>query len=107
MSISDLRPEETDVIRQCLKAAVDGPFFDEPEFHTLFGLERADIGQILNDWPRLDDSDRDVHLAINNTFANLLYYPHRRETEWPKYISVSAGEVKRIFKKWRGFDEDV
>ena len=37
MSFGDLSKVEQDVIYQCLKAAVEGSFFPEWEFHTFTG----------------------------------------------------------------------
>lgn len=35
------------VFRDCLYAAVRGPFFDDEEFHTLIGFDRSEIANIL------------------------------------------------------------
>jgi hypothetical protein len=100
--LANLNRHDLDVVRQCLQASVDGPFFPEWEFHTLFGLERSEVRTVLSAWPDLDDSNESVRLAINNSFANLLGYPHGCETQWSQFISASASEVSRIFYLWRG-----
>jgi hypothetical protein len=57
----------------------------------------------LSLWPGLDEADKSVVIAINNSFNNLLGYPARNgDEEWPKFISVTRGEVERIFDKWKG-----
>ncbi|HWH57194.1 MAG TPA: hypothetical protein VN682_06160 [Terriglobales bacterium] len=95
--------EERDVIRQCLNAAVEGPFFPDWEFGTLFGLERNEVRRILQSWPEIDENDHVVVVAINNSFNNLLGYPLSNEHEiWPKFISVDRMELARIFDKWKG-----
>ncbi len=101
MSLADLEQSEREVVRQCLNAAVNGPFFPDWEFHTLFGLERIEVKSVLESWPKLDETKEEVQVAINNTLNNLLGYPHGCEREWPQFISVSSNEVKRVFKKWR------
>jgi hypothetical protein len=73
------------------------------EFHTLFGLERDEVRNILSLWPGLDETDESVVIAINNSLNNLLGSPARNgDEEWPKFISVTRGEVARIFAKWKG-----
>lgn len=89
--------------RECLGAAVHGPFFPEWEFATLFGLERGEVRRILATWPPLDDTDDSVVLAINNSFTNLLGYPAQdKETVWAEFLSANEAEVARIFDKWKG-----
>jgi len=102
LSLSDLDEKERDVVRECLRAAVEGPFFPEWEFHAIFGLEREEVEQILSAWPKLDESDNSVVTAINNCFNNLLGYPaENKDGIWPNFISVGQIEVARIFDKWQ------
>jgi hypothetical protein len=102
MALVDLSAEERQVVFECLRATVSGPFFPDWEFHTLFGIERSDMKAIVDAWPAIDDSSENVSLAINNSLNNLLGYPHGHNREWLKYVSVPPEEVARIFKKWRG-----
>jgi len=102
MALTDLNARETEVVFECLRAAAAGPFFPDWEFHTLFGLERGDVQAIVDAWPDVEETSEKVSLAINNSMNNLLGYPHGRPEDWPRYISVSTSEVRRIFDKWRG-----
>jgi hypothetical protein len=72
MSLQALNDDEKRVIFECLRAAVDGPFFPEWEFHSLFGLRRSEFAEITSAIPDIDDSDRTVFLAINGALNNLL-----------------------------------
>lgn len=101
MGLSALTDEEKEVVFQCLRAAVDGPFFPEWEFFALFGLNRQDVARIVNTLPQVDDSEEIVSLAINNAMANLLGYPHGGTIAWRQFISVSQDEVQRIFERWK------
>ncbi len=105
MPLINLSNDEKKVVFECLKAAAEGPFFPDREFHTLFGLERSEVAQILSDWPDIDDQDMKVRIAINNSMNNLIGYPHNCEKVWDDYISVSLLDVKKIFSKWR--DENI
>ena len=103
MSLTDLDDRERGIVRECLRAAVEGPFFPEWEFETIFGLKRDEVKEILLSWPELDESDESVVRAINNSFNNLLGYPTRNKQEiWAKFISVSGIELARTFDKWKG-----
>jgi len=101
MALSALTEEEADVVRRCVRAAAEGPFFPDLEFHTLFGLERAEVAAVAARWPQLDDKEEDVRLAINNTLNNLLGYPHDRPEAFRELIGAPWEEVQRIFSKWR------
>lgn len=103
MPLADLDDREREVVRECLRAAVEGPFFPEWEFGTIFGLQRDEVRQVLLSWPELDEADESVVLAINNSFNNLLGYPiGNMEEIWPKYITVSGAVLAKIFDKWKG-----
>jgi hypothetical protein len=102
MPLKGLNPEELDVVRDCLRAAAEGPFFPDWEFATLFGLERAQVNSILHSWPDLNENDETVMLAINNSFNNLLGYPHGLIDNWSNFIRVDRQELARIYTKWRG-----
>ena len=102
MPLVDLTDAEREVVRECLRAAVKGPFFPMWEFPTLFGLEHASVADIAFGAVPLDDSRDDVQIAINNAMNMLTGYPHRRENVWFEYISVPPAEVRRILKKWKG-----
>jgi hypothetical protein len=93
---------EKHVVHECLLAAAEGPFFPDWEFHTLFGMERAELVEITAAWPAIDEDDEKVDLAINNAMNNLLGYPHERGDVWPEYVSVPRHEVDRILWKYRG-----
>jgi hypothetical protein len=100
MPLTDLNAAERNIVKECLRAAVDGPFFPDWEFHSLFGLERAEVKKVLQSWPELNEADETVAVAINNSFNNLLGYPDDKKL-WPKFLSVTRSEVARIFDKWK------
>jgi hypothetical protein len=102
MAWTELDERERAVVRECLRAAVDGPFFPEWEFATIFGLGRNEVRKVLESWPQLDESDENVAIAINNTLNNFLGYPlGEDQAAWPQFISVSRAELMAIFDKWK------
>jgi hypothetical protein len=58
--------------------------------------------RIAEAWPNWDDDDerRD---AVNNTFNNLIRYPHGRWDMWHDYISPTEVELRRVYARfsWR------
>ena len=89
------------IIGECLRAAVEGPFFPDWEFPTLFGLKRHEVAEVLARWPQTDDLEK-RDLAVNNALNNLLGYPHKKMAVWSDFISVSKAEVEAVFRRWRG-----
>jgi hypothetical protein len=103
VSLANLDDREREVVRECLRATVEGPFFPDWEFEIIFGLKRDDVRQVLQSWPAVNEADESVVRAINNSFNNLLGYPARNKQDvWPTFISVSGLELARIFDKWKG-----
>ena len=80
--LAALNERKKQTVFECLRAASDGPFFPDWEFHTLFGLERDQVRRIAAAVPDIDDSSEEVELAINNAMAHLTGYPHRQEAAW-------------------------
>lgn len=101
MSINCLTKNDKDIVYQCLVASLEGAFFPEWEFYTLFGVERNTLAKIVKSWPNVDDGEEEVFLAINNTLGNLVGYPHGRPEEWKKYISATPEEVTTILQRWK------
>ena len=101
MSLQALNDQEKRVVFECLRAAVEGPFFPDWEFHILFGLHRHEVAQVAAAVPDIDDADERVSLAINSAMCNLLGYPHGQAGAWRQFISVPESEVRQIFERWR------
>ncbi|MFI5380998.1 MAG: hypothetical protein ACHRHE_16995 [Tepidisphaerales bacterium] len=102
MPLIDLSPVEQQVVHECLRASVTGPFFPMCEFSTLFGLTHQQVADIAFSAPPIDDSREDVRIAINNALNMLTGYPIKSKDVWGEYISVPPAEVRRILKKWKG-----
>lgn len=108
-----LSKADSAVIAGCLNAAVHGPFFPEWEFHTLFGLTRAEVDTVLTNWPDLPDtaphgyeSPLDFQeQAINNTMNNLLGYPHGVQGDaFAHEVGATMQQVASTMTRWRSDD---
>ena len=102
MSLSALTDAERQLVQRCVWAAVEGPFFPEWEFPTLFGVSREEARAVLEQWPGVDETEEAVHLTINNALNNLWGYPHHERAAWDLMIGVEPDEVYRVLAKWRG-----
>jgi hypothetical protein len=99
MNFDHLGDADKAVVGQALRAAVDGPFFPEWEFHTLFGLARSEVSAVANAWPNVDSTDANVALAINNSLVNLVDYPHGQDSAWSQWISVEPLKLEELRRR--------
>lgn len=90
--------EKEKIIRECLNAAANGPFFPDVEFHTLFGLTKGEVRKIFLEWEKLDRKNELVQRAINNSINNLIGYPIDNPEKWSDYISISRDELEDFYK---------
>ncbi|MCR9145162.1 MAG: hypothetical protein NXI24_23190 [bacterium] len=103
MPLKGLSDTEKAIVHECLEATTEGPFFEEWEFETLFGLTREEVREVIDNfdqWER-ESEENMARNAINGALGNLLGFPHRKEKIWEQYISVSPEEIKRIFDLYR------
>jgi hypothetical protein len=100
-------PEDQRTIGECLRAAVEGPFFPEWEFSLLMGLSRDEVAAVSAEWP--DTSDAETQgIAVNNVLNNLLGYPHRTsEDTWHSFIKATPREVGAVLARWRGEGDEL
>lgn len=94
--VQTLNEEERQLVRQCLVAAVDGPFFPDWEFSSLFGFERDEVRRVLAEWPFASNPE-DQWLAVNSTMNNLLGYPHHQDDRLADYTSVGRDDLDRLY----------
>jgi len=102
MDLDRLSPSDRALISEVLRAAVDGPFFPEWEFHTLFGLMRSEVRAIANAWPNVDLTSPDAAVAVDNPLNNLLGYPHGKDGVWSQWISVGRSQIAELLNRLRG-----
>jgi hypothetical protein len=102
-ALGRLSARDVELVRESLAAAVRGPFFPEWEFHTLIGLERAEVQRVLESWPDSQEPD-DQDLAVSNVLVNLLAYPHDEWEAWRSFSSAGPGELEGVLGRWRDDD---
>lgn len=101
MALEKLTGEEKRVIGECLRATAFGPFFPDWEFHALFGVNRDEAIRVAQSWPNLEESDISASYLINDSMNNLLSYPHRKQSEWKKYVSMPPNKIYGILNRFR------
>ena len=101
MAFDDLTPDEREIVRRCLVAAAQGPYFPDWEFPIVFGVERAEVAEILRKWPYVEEENKSVDTAINNTFVNLLWYPHEMTEQLEEELGITVAMLQQVFMKWR------
>jgi hypothetical protein len=95
--------EDLKIIKECLQAAVNGPFFPDWEFHTLMGFTREEIAAIAAAWPDSTEPDEQDD-AVNNVLNMLLGYPHGYESRWHEYSNATPAQIAQTLARWRGDD---
>lgn len=103
-NFAKLTPEEQHVIYQCLRAAIEGPFFPDWELPALCGLSKKEVERLIALWPDVNHAQTATQAAINNSINTLLRYPHKKFDVWHEYISVDPTQLAVIIQKWRGDD---
>ncbi len=106
MPLSSLEPRELEIVRSCLECIAGGEvIFHDFEFDAIMGVTVEEFFTIYDDWPLLDEADEKVLLVINNTFNNLLGYPHGLQLHWEQYVGHTVEEIGVVFGKWKSARE--
>lgn len=74
-ALEALEAQEIEVVGLALNAVVNGEFFPDWEFETLFGFSRSDVRAIGASWPS-NLLDADTESVVFNALTNLQGYPH-------------------------------
>ena len=86
-----LTTENIELIRRCLLAATEGPYFPDWEFQTLIGRTREEMRSILASWPNVRDLDevRTIRCVIGHLFG----YPHRKQAIFQTETGLGYDEL--------------
>jgi len=96
---SELTERAREIVAGCLAATVQGEFFPEWEFQTLFGVDRSVVARVMAEWPSVDTEDWTVRAAVVGALNHLLGYPHGLDEELSKYASASPEEMKELLRR--------
>lgn len=94
-----LSEREAGIVGQCLRAAVEGSFFPDWEFLTLFGVERSTVAEVLASWPEEELDAETVGACVVGALNNLLGYPHGDEKQLRAFVFAQPDEVRLTLHK--------
>lgn len=107
MALEHLKKTEQDLVLCCLGAVVQGPFFNDSQFHAMFGLGRAEVASILTCWRTLPETELDVFIGINNAMNNLLIWwgwqdedPEEGTHILRLWVGAPADEIQCVYLRW-------
>lgn len=99
MTLGQLSVEDHQIIRGCLDAVVSEIFIDGVEFEIVSGVPFETVKAIQVAYPRVDEADDDVWLAIHGALLNLWGYPHRQERRWQEFIPGTPEDVFSVAQR--------
>ena len=94
-----LDEDDKKVVAECLRAACDGPFFPEEEFHTLMGIDRQALEHLLLQLPNIDWDNKNNQCIFSNCLNNLLGYPHGEDDALTNFLSGDLHSVEKSLRK--------
>ena len=102
-----LTKNQIETIGECLCAAAYGPFFPDGEFDSIFGLSRAQVALVADEWPVVVENAEFAIAAVGNSLNNLIGYPIKAEKLqfWDEFISVDRQDLRKIFQNWKQDNE--
>lgn len=95
-----MRGDDRDLIHRALTACAEGPFFEEWEFHTLFGMDRSELRRCAVRWSEGASVDPEIRAAVGGALDNLLDYPHDRDSELETHLGISRSQLEEVFTRW-------
>lgn len=93
-----LSATEIETVRRALKAAVEGEFLDDIEFHTLMGVDREVARQVYEAWPRQTADQVAFRCAVINSMNNQLNCPHGMEDELATYVPEGRSAISEALQ---------
>lgn len=91
----ELNESETEIIRACLWAAVEGPFFADDTLRIVTGFDRDLLRSYANSWPASADEFKEYE-AVSAVLLNLRSYPHRKDAHWTSWIPVDREALEEL-----------
>jgi hypothetical protein len=97
---SGLTPTEGKLLDAALRAASDGPFFDEWEFESLMGFTRTELRRVAASWRRAPAADQ-TDTVVTNVLVNLLGFPHGRWDAWADFSRADPDALRLLLERWK------
>jgi hypothetical protein len=91
---------ERKVLRQCVIAATDGPFFDDRDFASLFSQDRTAVRVAAEELEHATMLTSSARSAISGSLNNLLRYPHEMPQALECWICLSRKDLETLADRW-------
>ncbi len=96
-----LDDDEVEVISRCLRAAAEGPFFEDDELDTLFAQDRAGMRILAAMWSRMNLAAPDLHRAVVSIMEMLLERQPRFPDAWDEGVGTNPERVRVALQAFR------
>jgi hypothetical protein len=93
---------DVEVISRCLRAATEGPFFEDDELDTLFAQNRAGMQILAAMWSRMNLAAPDLHRAVGSIMEMLLERQPRFPDAWDEHMDIRPERVRRALQVFKG-----
>ena len=93
---------EIDIVKACLRAAADGPFFPDWEFSAIFGFERSEVREVAGSWPVMPDPDFGYRVVKRDDEQPARVPPSRRGSRMEWMDPCRTNPVRRSVRRPEG-----
>jgi hypothetical protein len=102
MALSDLTLSDREVVMQCIKLIVDGPYLMQTELQTRTGLTRAELEDARRALPTLTrvEVNDPTSLAISNCLNEVVNGIRVDPSDWSQWFDVPPSEVAKVLARW-------
>lgn len=90
---------ELEFIRRAMIAVVNGGFFHDREFKMIFGIERADLLRVIEQWPEPDVCGDGLRAAVVGSLNHLSNVPHDLENELLAHLPEGREAISEMMKR--------
>jgi hypothetical protein len=98
MLLFELLPEESDLVLACLEVVATGHVIPHDwEFQTLMGVSPEEFIAVAKAWPRVEESNETVRVAISNTLNSLLHLVPDELLN--KHVAYEKSQIAAILTK--------
>lgn len=84
-----------DLLGNCLRAAVEGPFFADEELDQLFAQDRASLAVLASMWTRMNLAAPDLRRTVEAVALMLVERRGAHPEAWADFVAADPDQVRR------------
>jgi hypothetical protein len=96
-----LDDDVVELVSRCLRAAAQGPFFEDHELDTLFAQDRAGLQILAATWPRMNLAAPDLRRTVVSVMEMLLERRPRFQGAWDELVASDPDETREALDVFR------